>query len=108
MKSEMTTIIKDYKFETIIGMLDFERVTKQEVQMNLEFCSTSFIDYVLIIDFVKNFYNERQFQSVEESLEETSKALKEKFSSLTSLKMEILKTEILPNVVVGAKINTIF
>lgn len=76
--------------------------------MNLEICSTSFIDYVLIIDFVKNFYNERQFQSVEESLEETSKALKEKFSSLTSLKMEILKTEILPNVVVGAKINTIF
>lgn len=76
--------------------------------MNLEICSTSFIDYVLIIDFVKNFYNERQFQSVEESLEETSKALKEKFSSLTSLKMEILKTEILPNAVVGAKINTIF
>ncbi|WP_149724508.1 dihydroneopterin aldolase [Campylobacter concisus] len=108
MKSEMTTIIKDYKFETIIGMLDFERVTKQEVQMNLEICSASFIDYVLIIDFVKNFYNERQFQSVEESLEETSKALKEKFGSLTSLKMEILKTEILPNAVVGAKINTIF
>ena len=108
MKSEMTTIIKDYKFETIIGMLDFERVAKQEVRMNLEICSTSFIDYVLIIDFVKNFYNERQFQSVEESLEETSKALKEKFGSLTSLKMEILKTEILPNAVVGAKINTIF
>ena len=57
MKSEMTTIIKDYKFETIIGMLDFERVAKQEVQINLEICSTSFIDYVLIIDFVKNFYN---------------------------------------------------
>ena len=108
MKSEMTTVIKDYKFETIIGMLDFERVAKQEVQMSLEICSTGFIDYVLIIDFVKNFYNERQFQSVEESLEETSKALKEKFGSLTSLKMEILKTEILPNAVVGAKINTIF
>ena len=108
MKSEMTTVIKDYKFETIIGMLDFERVAKQEVQMNLEICSTGFIDYVLIIDFVKNFYNERQFQSVEESLEETSKALKKKFGPLTSLKMEILKTEILPNAVVGAKINTIF
>ena len=76
--------------------------------MNLEICSTGFIDYVLIIDFVKNFYNERRFQSVEESLEETSKALKEKFGSLTSLKMEILKTEILPNAVVGAKINAIF
>ena len=76
--------------------------------MSLEICSTSFIDYVLIIDFVKSFYNERQFQSVEESLEETSKALKEKFGSLTSLKMEILKTEILLNAVVGAKINTIF
>jgi dihydroneopterin aldolase len=108
MKSEITTIIKDYKFKTVIGMLDFERVGKQEVQVNLEICSTSFVDYILVMDFINSFYNEKKFQGVEESLEVTCKALKEKFSSLTSLKMEILKTEILPNAVVGAKISTVF
>ena len=108
MKSEITTIIKDYKFQTVIGMFDFERVAKQEVKVSLEFRSTSLIDYVAVIDFIQNFYNEQQFQSVEESLEVTSKALKDKFSSLTSLDMEILKTEILPNAIVGAKISTVF
>ncbi|MEH1011178.1 hypothetical protein QM027_11310 [Campylobacter concisus] len=49
-----------------------------------------------------------KFQSVEESLEATCKALKERFSSLISLDMEILKTEILPNAIVGAKISTVF
>ena len=56
----------------------------------------------------KNFYNEQQFQSVEESLQTTSKALKDKFSSLTSLDMEILKPEIMSNAIVGAKIHSIF
>ncbi|WP_149715340.1 dihydroneopterin aldolase [Campylobacter concisus] len=108
MKSEITTIIKDYKFQTVIGMFDFERVAKQEVKVSLEFRSTSLIDYVLVADFIKEFYNEMKFQSVEESLEATCKALKERFGSLTSLDMEILKTEILPNAIVGAKISTVF
>ena len=108
MKSEITTIIKDYKFQTVIGMFDFERVAKQEVKVSLEFRSTSLIDYVLVIDFIQNFYNEQRFQSVEESLEITSKALKDKFSSLTSLDMEILKPEIMPNAIVGAKIHSVF
>ena len=85
MKSEITTIIKDYKFQTVIGMFDFERVAKQEVKVSLEFRSTSLIDYVLVADFIKEVYNEMKFQSVEESLEATCKALKERFSSLTSL-----------------------
>ena len=55
MKSEITTIIKDYKFQTVIGMFDFERVAKQEVKVSLEFRSTSLIDYVLVEDFIKEF-----------------------------------------------------
>ncbi|WXG20784.1 dihydroneopterin aldolase [Campylobacter concisus] len=64
------------KFQTVIGMFDFERVAKQEVKVSLEFRSTSLIDYVLVADFIKEFYNEMKFQSVEESLEATCKALK--------------------------------
>ncbi|WP_169753303.1 dihydroneopterin aldolase [Campylobacter mucosalis] len=103
-----TTLIKDYEFSTIIGMLDFERTTPQKVRVNASFTSDGFIDYVQVIDFIENFYNEQKFLSVEESVEETSKALKQKFANLCTLNFEILKTEIIKNALVGAKIESIF
>lgn len=101
----ITTLIKDYEFETIIGMLDFERVNEQKVRINAEFKSAGFIDYVEVIEFIEMIYNEHKFQTVENSLEICSQKLKEKFNSLKSLKMEILKTEILKNALVGARIE---
>lgn len=108
MSQKITTLIKDHEFETIIGMLDFERTTPQKVRMNASFCSSGFIDYVSVIEFIEKFYNERKFKSVEESLEATSKVLKENFKDLISLNLEILKIEILKNATVGAKIESVY
>ncbi|MBE2984182.1 dihydroneopterin aldolase [Campylobacter sp. RM9344] len=108
MTTKITTLIKDYEFETIIGMLDFERVKPQKIRINANFTSDGFIDYVEIINFIENFYNEHKFQSVEESVEKISIALKQKFSNLTSLNLEILKLEILKNALVGAKVESIY
>lgn len=99
----ITTLIKDYEFETIIGLLEFERTNSQKVRINVEFQSSDFIDYVEVINYIEFIYNEYKFKTVENSLEVCSKSLKDKFSSLTSLKMEILKTEILNNALVGAR-----
>ncbi|QKF92855.1 dihydroneopterin aldolase [Campylobacter sp. CCUG 57310] len=101
----ITTLIKDYEFETIIGMLEFERTNPQKVRINAEFASENFIDYVEVIEFVEAVYEEFKFQTVENSLEICSQKLKEKFSGLKFLKMEILKTEIFKNALVGAKIE---
>ena len=51
MNAEITTLVRDHEFSTIIGMLDFERVTPQKVRINVEFKSENFIDYVEIINF---------------------------------------------------------
>ncbi|WP_211436533.1 MULTISPECIES: dihydroneopterin aldolase [unclassified Campylobacter] len=102
----ITTLIKDYEFETIIGLLEFERLNPQKVRINVEFQSSDFIDYVEVINFIESIYNEHKFETVENSLEVCAKNLKDKFSSLTSLKMEILKTEILNNALVGARFES--
>ena len=99
----MTTFIKDYEFSTIIGLLDFERERPQKVRVSVEFQSGGFIDYIEVINFIEEIYAREKFGTVESSLEICAKKLKEKFSSLSSLKMEILKIEIVKNATVGAR-----
>ena len=99
----MTTIIKDYEFSTIIGLLDFERVTPQKVRVSTEFESGEFIDYVEMINLIEEIYAQEKFDTVESSLEICATKLKEKFGSLSFLKMEILKIEIVKNATVGAR-----
>lgn len=108
MNAEITTLVRDHEFSAIIGMLDFERVTPQKVRINAEFKSENFIDYVEIINFIEEFYGEQKFQSVEDSASQTAQALKAKFPSLTALNFEILKTEIIKNALVGAKIEIVY
>ncbi|CAD7286255.1 dihydroneopterin aldolase [Campylobacter suis] len=103
-----TTLIKDYEFSTIIGMLDFERKIPQKVRLNSSFTSDGFIDYAEMIDFIQSFYNEQKFLSVEESVEKTAGALKQKFTNLRSINLEILKIEIVKNALVGAKIELVY
>lgn len=108
MKREISTLVRDLEFKTIIGMLDFERVTPQKVRINAEFASGEFIDYAKVASMTQQFYDERKFQSVEESVDEISKFFKDKFPSLIWLKFEILKLEIIQNANVGAKIHVTY
>jgi dihydroneopterin aldolase len=101
----INTIIKDYEFETIIGLLDFERTTPQRVRINIEFQSNGFIDYIDMINFIETIFDTEKFGSVESAVEITSQRLKENFSNLIFLKMEILKIEIVKNALVGARID---
>lgn len=104
----ISTIVKDYEFDTIIGMLEFERIKAQKVRINASFTSDGFIDYVEFINFIENFYNQEKFKSVEESVQKSAKALKNKFTNLLTLNLEILKLEIVKNAYVGAKIELIY
>lgn len=108
MTKKATTIIKNYEFETIIGVYDFERVKKQKVSISAEFISSSFIDYVEVMEFVENTYNEYKFKTVENSLDVMADILKKKFSNLLSINIEIYKLEIVKNAVVGAKLEVVY
>ena len=86
-------------------MLDFERTTPQRVRINIEFQSNGFIDYIDMINFIETIFDTEKFGSVESAVEITSQRLKENFSNLIFLKMEILKIEIVKNALVGARID---
>ena len=86
-------------------MLEFERNAPQKIRLNIEFESCEFVDYVQMAKFVEAIYNEQKFDTVENSLKFCSQKLKENFSSLSFLKMEIFKLEIVKNGLFGAKIE---
>ncbi|MGH1600449.1 dihydroneopterin aldolase [Campylobacter majalis] len=101
----LSTIIKEYEFDTIIGVYDFEREKTQKVRISVEYMADGFVDYVEVMQIIKSTYDEYKFMTVEESLRVVTDVLKQNFKALISLNMEIYKLEIVKNATVGAKIH---
>lgn len=108
MNSTVSTIIKNYEFSTIIGLLEHERNTPQNIKISIKYKSHEFIDYISILEFIKDCFNKHKFKTVEDALKITSKELKESFKSLLSIKFKVLKKEVLQVGYVGAEIKVIF
>jgi len=100
----MTIHIENLKFQTIIGILDFERVSPQDVIINLEIeynYIDTFINYAEVSQEIKNIMKESKFLLIEEALLTLSSKLKIKFPLIDSLNLKITKPSILPDCVVS-------
>jgi len=96
----MTIHIEDLKFQTIIGILDFERVTPQDVIINLEIEYTyeeQFINYAQVSELLKQIMIKEQFLLIEDALQTISSQLKKEFSQIKYLYIKISKPSILPD-----------
>jgi len=96
----MTIHIEDLKFQCIVGILDFERETKQDVILNIIIdytFKTAFIDYALVVDLVKSSMIENKFLLLEDALSQLSNSLKKEFVNINSLNIKITKPAILPD-----------
>jgi dihydroneopterin aldolase len=93
--------IKDLRVETIIGIFDWERETKQEVSIDIEFpfdCKKAAkndsiedaIDYKIICKAVIKFVEESEFQ-LQETLAEGIDALVKNEYKVKSLKLRVSK-----------------
>jgi len=100
----MTIHIQDLKFQSIIGILDFERTTVQDVIVNLELeykYENDFINYVEVVDIIKSDMIENKFLLIEDALNHFSKKLPKEFPSINQLNLKITKPSILPDAVVS-------
>ncbi|PHS56427.1 MAG: dihydroneopterin aldolase [Sulfurimonas sp.] len=92
--------IEDLKFQCIIGLLDFERIKEQDVIINLlleyEY-NNSFINYVDIVDIVKNTIINNKFKLIEDALENLNLILTKEFKYIKNIKIKITKPSILPD-----------
>jgi dihydroneopterin aldolase len=96
----MTIEIKDLEFETIIGILDFERVTQQKVRINCSIDYTyenQFLDYALVTQHIEKQMLDKEFELIEEALLSLKSSLKKDFPLISTLFLKISKPDILDN-----------
>jgi len=107
----MTIYVENLRFQTILGILDFERVTPQDVVINLTIdydYKDEFINYADIVDLIKSDMVEYKFLLIEDALEHLSQKLKKQFSDIRTLNLKISKPSILDNCVVSVANNYSF
>jgi len=104
MEKKLTIEINNLTFKCIIGILDFERVTKQRVIINIKFDYTYkedyFIDYSEVSSFVKKTMKKKQFKLLEESIIHLESELY-KLYKIRKLKIKISKPDILKDCIVS-------
>jgi len=94
----MTIHVEDLKFQCIIGILDFERVTPQDVIINLTLnyeYKNEFINYADIVQIIKKMMLNEKFELIEEALNSINLKLNKEYKAIKSLNLKITKPSIL-------------
>ncbi len=97
--------IENLKFKTVIGILEKERKTEQQVVLDIEISydpKEGFVDYALVCEISKNLLRSEKFELVEEAVISLAAELKERFDQISSIEISLKKIEILSDCVVGA------
>jgi dihydroneopterin aldolase len=96
--------IEKLEFETIIGILDFERENEQKVRVDCFITyedKRDFIDYAKVVEDIKSIMIEGRFELIEDALDSLIDALKRKYIAIKSIKITIFKPEILSDCLVS-------
>ena len=95
----MTIHIDDLMFETIIGLLDFERDRPQRVIVDLEasydYANEAFINYAELVLLIQSELREKKYALLEEALLGVKNRLYTTYPQLKTLKLKISKPDIL-------------
>ncbi len=110
MKTQQGVYIHNFVFETILGILEFERLKPQKISVNLDLFYTqlpnkAYLDYMEIQELIQKMMQENQYLLIEDALKDLSHALKTRYSEISELYLKISKLEISPNSQVGASVK---
>ncbi len=110
MKTKQGVHIHNLVFETILGILEFERLKPQKISVNLDLFYTqlpnkAYLDYMEIQELIQKMMQEKQYLLIEDALKDLSHALKTRYSEISELHLKISKLEISPNSQVGASVK---
>ncbi|MGL2384304.1 FolB domain-containing protein [Helicobacter pylori] len=110
MKTKQAVHIHNLVFETILGILEFERLKPQKISVDLDLFYTelpnkAYLDYMEIQEIIQNTIREKQYLLIEDALKDLSHVLKTRYSEISELFLKISKLEISPNSQVGASVK---
>ena len=96
--------ISDLTFKCIIGILDFERIKKQRVIINIsfeyDFSKDLFIDYSEISNLIKSVMKKEKFLLLEDAILHLENVLNNSYQ-ISNLYIKISKPNILKNCIVS-------
>ena len=97
----MTIHIEQLTFETIIGLLDFERITPQRVIVNLEidyhYEGENFINYAEMIALIQEDMHEKRYLLLETAIHDLIEKITTTYGQIESLLLKITKPNIIKN-----------
>ena len=96
--------VEDLKFQCIIGILDFERITPQEIIINLTIdynYENGFINYADIVSTCRDLMIKSQFKLIEDALNSINLKLIKEYKAIKSMDIKISKPSILPECTVS-------
>lgn len=102
----MKVYIQNLTFDTIIGILDFERTTPQKVIVNISFKykfnkhTKDFVNYAEVASLIEKLMKEKQYLLIEDAILDIRKNLKVIFN-IKKIKLKITKPNILTNCTVS-------
>ncbi|MCQ2939032.1 dihydroneopterin aldolase [Helicobacter pylori] len=110
MKTKQGVHIHNLVFETILGILEFERLKPQKISVDLDLFYTqlpnkTYLDYMEIQELIQKIMQEKQYLLIEDALKDLSHVLKTRYSEISELYLKISKLEISPNSQVGASVK---
>ncbi|WP_139543636.1 FolB domain-containing protein [Helicobacter pylori] len=110
MKTKQGVHVHNFVFETILGILEFERLKPQKISVDLDLFYTelpnkAYLDYMEIQEIIQNTMREKQYLLIEDALKDLSHVLKTRYSEISELYLKISKLEISPNSQVGASVK---
>ncbi|MGL2822636.1 FolB domain-containing protein [Helicobacter pylori] len=110
MKTKQAVHIHHLVFETILGILEFERLKPQKISVDLDLFYTelpnkAYLDYMEIQEIIQNTMREKQYLLIEDALKDLSHVLKTRYKEISELFLKISKLEISPNSQVGASVK---
>ncbi len=111
MTKKMTIKIDNFRFETIIGILDFERKIPQDIiisfRADYQYSNGNFIDYAKIYNIIKDSMINMKFHLIEEALIYLFNFISQEYE-LDYLNIKITKPSILPNAEVSVEMEEFF
>ncbi len=110
MKTKQGVHIHNFVFETILGILEFERLKPQKISVDLDLFYTelpnkAYLDYMEIQELIEEMMQEKQYLLIEDALKDLSHVLKTCYSGISELYLKISKLEISPDSQVGASVK---
>jgi dihydroneopterin aldolase len=105
----MTIHIEELTLSSIIGILDFERIKKQtiiiDIQLDYYYQENHFINYANVIQLVTNLIQTQHYLLLEDALNDIQSKLLLKYPAIIILQLKISKPDIIKNAMVGLSLK---